>query len=315
MRRVSRDTRRLVFLFTALLLIGGSSVGASAASAAEKTIEATFPPKWEPRTTNASVGDVILWKIGNGNHGVRITNWADVKDHVEVVTVEGQQPFNATNGRNDDPTDTAGKVLLQLKIKSPPEGSGEIQVNSIVHGNAMKGTVSVSRFPNVTLKTQDGKEVRFYDDLVKDKISIINFMYIQCENCEQGTKNLSEIQKGFLADDIGREVNIYSISVKPDDTPDKLKAYAEKFKAKPGWSFLTGTSEHTSALQDALGLSGLSPEIRAKLRSPKGRVAETAKKLHSGQLAIVDDVHKRKVSHASVFDSAAQILEKIKRPR
>jgi hypothetical protein len=41
-----------------------------------------------------------------------------VKDHVEVETVDGQQSFNATDGRNDDPTGTAGKVLLQLTIKS-----------------------------------------------------------------------------------------------------------------------------------------------------------------------------------------------------
>jgi plastocyanin len=131
-------------LVVAVLWVVCAVVGTPAASAAEKTIEAKFPPKWEPNTTNASVGDVIVWKIGNRSHGVRITNWADVKDHVEVVTVEGQQPFNATEGRNDDPTDTAGKVLLQLKIKSPPEGSGEIQFNCIVHGNAMKGTVSVA---------------------------------------------------------------------------------------------------------------------------------------------------------------------------
>src|ERR1700730_7675274 len=159
MRGVSKDTHSLVFLVTALLLIGGSSLGTSAASSAERTIEAKLPPKWEPSTTNASVGDVIVWKIGNGKHGVRITNWADVKDHVEVETVAGQQPFNATDGRNDEPTDAASKVLLQLKIKSPPAGAGELQFNCIVHGNAMKGTVSVSRFPNVTLKTQDGNEV------------------------------------------------------------------------------------------------------------------------------------------------------------
>jgi hypothetical protein len=41
------------------------------------------------------VGDVIEWKLGSGTRGVRITNWAAVKDNVEVEQVNGQQPFNA----------------------------------------------------------------------------------------------------------------------------------------------------------------------------------------------------------------------------
>ncbi len=36
-------------------------------------------------------------------------------------------------------------------------------------------------FPNVTLIDQDGKEVKFYDDLVKDKIVVINFMFATCQ--------------------------------------------------------------------------------------------------------------------------------------
>ena len=35
-------------------------------------------------------------------------------------------------------------------------------------------------FPNVVLKTHEGRNVRFYDDLLKDKIVMINFMYATC---------------------------------------------------------------------------------------------------------------------------------------
>ena len=39
-------------------------------------------------------------------------------------------------------------------------------------------------FPNFELTTHEGKKVRFYDDLMKDKIVVINFMYVKCEgNC------------------------------------------------------------------------------------------------------------------------------------
>lgn len=37
------------------------------------------------------------------------------------------------------------------------------------------------RFPNVVLKTHQGKNVRFYDDLLKGKIVLINFMYATCK--------------------------------------------------------------------------------------------------------------------------------------
>ena len=36
------------------------------------------------------------------------------------------------------------------------------------------------RFPNVVLKTHAGKSVRFYDDLLKGKVVVINFMYASC---------------------------------------------------------------------------------------------------------------------------------------
>jgi len=37
------------------------------------------------------------------------------------------------------------------------------------------------RFPNVVLKTHEGRNVRFYDDLLKGKIVLINFMYATCK--------------------------------------------------------------------------------------------------------------------------------------
>jgi protein SCO1/2 len=37
------------------------------------------------------------------------------------------------------------------------------------------------RLPNLVLKTHEGKNVRFYDDLIKDKIVLINFMYVTCD--------------------------------------------------------------------------------------------------------------------------------------
>src|SRR3954453_20986852 len=60
-------------------------------------------------------------------------------------------------------------------------------------------------FPNVLLTTHQGKQVRFYDDLLKDKIVLINFMYAQCEGvCPGITMNLARVQK-LLGDRVGRD--------------------------------------------------------------------------------------------------------------
>lgn len=117
-------------------------------------------------------------------------------------------------------------------------------------------------FPNVKLKTQDGKEVRFYDDLIKDKIVTINFFYAKCEGiCPTVTANLAKAQR-ILGDRVGREIFMTSISLKPEhDTPAVLKEYAEMFKAKPGWSFVTGKPDDIELLRRSLGFTNLDPRL------------------------------------------------------
>ena len=39
----------------------------------------------------------------------------------------------------------------------------------------------VDYFPNIELVTQDGERVRFYDDLIFERVVLINFMYTSCE--------------------------------------------------------------------------------------------------------------------------------------
>ena len=50
--------------------------------------------------------------------------------------------------------------------------------------------------PNVEFRTQDGRRVRFYDDLVKDKKVLINFMYTECSGtCPRTTSNLVKVHE------------------------------------------------------------------------------------------------------------------------
>ncbi len=108
-------------------------------------------------------------------------------------------------------------------------------------------------FPNFKLTTHEGKEVRFFDDLVKDKIVVFNFIYTTCpDSCPLETAQLKKVQD-ILGDRLGKDVFFYSITVDPKtDTPAKLKKYREKFGAK--WTFLTGKNEEIIEIRKKLGL-------------------------------------------------------------
>ena len=110
-------------------------------------------------------------------------------------------------------------------------------------------------FPNFELTTHEGKRVKFYDDLIKDKIVVINFMYAQCEGiCIPVTENLKRVQK-LLGNRVGRDIFMYSITLKPqEDTPEKLKHYVQMHNLKRGWTFLTGKPDEIETLRRKLGL-------------------------------------------------------------
>jgi protein SCO1/2 len=108
-------------------------------------------------------------------------------------------------------------------------------------------------FPNVPLVTHEGKTVRFFDDLIKDKIVVINFIYTHCpDTCPLETAQLVRVQN-ILGDRVGKDVFFYSISIDPEnDTPEVLKAYRKRFKAN--WTFLTGKKSDIIQIRRKLGL-------------------------------------------------------------
>jgi protein SCO1/2 len=116
-------------------------------------------------------------------------------------------------------------------------------------------------FPNIPLTTQDGKTVHFYDDLLKDRKVVINFIYTRCgDSCPLETARLAQVQR-ILGERMGRDIFFYSFSVDPvRDTPEELKAYAEKYHAGPGWLFLTGKKADIDVVRKKLGQAAHSGE-------------------------------------------------------
>lgn len=109
-------------------------------------------------------------------------------------------------------------------------------------------------FPNPTLVTQHGEEVRFFDDVLRDRIVVVNFIYTDCPDiCGLATARLAKVYE-WLQDRVGRDIFFVSVSLTPEaDTPETLAAYAEAFGAGEGWYFLTGARADIDAVRFKLG--------------------------------------------------------------
>jgi protein SCO1 len=97
-------------------------------------------------------------------------------------------------------------------------------------------------FSDVELVDQDGRRHRFYSDLLQGKTVVVEAFFTSCTtSCPVLAERLAALQER-LGDRLGRDVYLLSFSVDPrTDTPARLKQYAERLGARPGWFFLTGT--------------------------------------------------------------------------
>ena len=109
-------------------------------------------------------------------------------------------------------------------------------------------------FTDTVLIDQDGREVRFYSDLVAGRSVVIYSMFTECTgSCPVMARKYQAIQE-HLGDRIGRDVHLITITVDPEtDTPARLKEHAAKFGARPGWRLLTGSPENVELVLGRLG--------------------------------------------------------------
>lgn len=119
----------------------------------------------------------------------------------------------------------------------PPEPASLAKVNS--------SSPAERYFSDVELLDQDGQKLRFYTDVLKNKVVIINTFFTTCTNiCPPMNRNFEKIQEA-LGDRLGKDAFLISITVDPQtDTPTRLKEYSRRFHARPGWLFLTGSKEN-----------------------------------------------------------------------
>lgn len=157
----------------------------------------------------------------------------------------------------------------------------------------------VTRYTNAVLHDQNNRELRFYDDLIRGKQVVVNFMYAECKGaCSITTQRMKTIYE-LVKDRMGKDLFFYSISIKPqDDTPAALKHYAEMNKVDlPGWVFLTGEPYDIQT-------------IRFRLFGMSHPGFDLDDAMHGGMLRILND-GRNSWGMAQAFASNKHILKRI----
>ena len=120
--------------------------------------------------------------------------------------------------------------------------------------------------PDILVETHEGKTVRFYEDLVRDRVVTLNCMYLKCEDgrCPITTHNLARAQKQ-LKSRVGHDIFMYSLTLDPErDTIAALRKFARGHRVGPGWLFLRASPQDTEVLRRSLGFTNRDPELDAK---------------------------------------------------
>jgi protein SCO1/2 len=107
---------------------------------------------------------------------------------------------------------------------------------------------------DLALVDQDGAARRFRSEVVGDRLVVMDFVFTTCTTiCPVLSSKMARLQE-VLGDRLGRDVFLVSVSVDPvRDTPAKLLAYSRRWKARPGWTFLTGAKPDVDAVLKGVG--------------------------------------------------------------
>jgi protein SCO1 len=138
-----------------------------------------------------------------------------------------------------------GMTLVKQGAKTETKADPEPATNA--------DSFSSMKIPNAPVLDQNGKQLNFYSDLIKGKTVAINFIFTTCTTiCPPLTATFRRVQQDAAAR--GLNVQLISVSVDPTtDTPERLRDFASKFKAEPGWTFVTGDKAEIDSVLQSLG--------------------------------------------------------------
>lgn len=157
-----------------------------------------------------------------------------------------------------------GAVLLALVAVTGAHAAGQGQVDAPASAQTAPVTQkatgpseakSRNYFTDLPLLNQHGEEVRFYTDVLKGKVVVINFIFTNCgDACPLLTFKLTQVRDA-LAGYFGDPVHFVSISVDPEnDTPEALREFARQQRAEDeAWTYLTGSKKNIDTIVTRFG--------------------------------------------------------------
>lgn len=137
-----------------------------------------------------------------------------------------------------------------------------VDANAATLSGKARQRIQRQHLPNIPLITHEGRRVRFYDDLVKNKKVSMNFFYTNCDEvCPLVMANLAKVQR-LLGNHVGRDFQMYSFTLKPEeDSVADIRNHRQSLGARPGWTFLTGKPQDLETLRAAIGFKYPDPAI------------------------------------------------------
>lgn len=149
------------------------------------------------------------------------------------------------------------KLVRQTKPKpdpSPTPSPSPATTSESTEGSKNESnSFSSAKIPDAQVLDQHGKQLNFYSDLIKGRTVAINFVFTTCTAiCPSLTATFRRVQQDAATR--GIDVQLISVSVDPTtDTPERLNDFASKFKAGPGWTFVTGDKARIDSVLQGLG--------------------------------------------------------------
>ncbi len=188
---------------------------------------------------------------------------------------------------------------IEVHIPSLPY-MGEYEIQEVEKDGKITYDTIYHSIPNFTFTNQDGKTIT--EKEVAGKVYIADFFFTSCPSiCPKMTNTLFLVQEG-LKDE--KDFRILSHSIDPDyDTPEKLKAYAQKYAANTEiWHFLTGNKDSIYDIceNEYMAYAKIDPAAEGGF-------------VHSGFLILVDqNMHVRGAYDGTLPEKSEEIIKDVK---
>lgn len=194
-------------------------------------------PEWRLLTGEKTEVDRLLKRLGVFS--------ALIEDHAPLILLGNEPEGRWLRAYGLAPPADLARALAELD--GPPGPATEPP-------GAALSAAAREYFTDTVLLDQNGRERRFYTDLIAGKTVVINPFFATCTgSCPVMHRALARVQQALGAR-LGRDVHMLSITVDPEhDTPEVLSRHAAALGAGQGWHFLTGEPANVRHVLERLG--------------------------------------------------------------